>query len=153
MSTGTPAPGSTSAVVRHNFETGHRLPHLEGKCQSLHGHSWWAEVTATAPEHPTLVIEFGQFKASLRSWIDTHLDHGVMLGLTDPLATLLTPSYAKVHIFNEADGSWPTVENVAALIARISTGLISEIVRAPGTSISEVRIRETHVNEAVWRST
>jgi 6-pyruvoyltetrahydropterin/6-carboxytetrahydropterin synthase len=51
-------------TIRHNFETAHRLPHLPGKCQSLHGHSWWAEVTVAASElsRGGLVVEFGALK-------------------------------------------------------------------------------------------
>jgi 6-pyruvoyltetrahydropterin/6-carboxytetrahydropterin synthase len=30
----------SSVTIRHSFEAGHRLAHIPGKCQSLHGHSW-----------------------------------------------------------------------------------------------------------------
>ena len=73
--------------VAHTFEAAHRLPHLPGKCVSLHGHSWRVEVTVTAPrpDRNGIVVEFGAWKKALRSWIDQHLDHGTMLGADDPL--------------------------------------------------------------------
>jgi len=136
-------------TVRHNFETAHRLPHLPGKCQSLHGHSWWAHVTVTGPELGAgVLVEFGPFKKALRGWIDTHLDHGVMLGPDDPLVPLLRAHGCKVH---EVPG-WPTVENVAAMLAKVATGELAALTRAPGCQVTHVRVTETHVNEATWQA-
>ncbi|MEU1815163.1 6-carboxytetrahydropterin synthase [Streptomyces roseifaciens] len=135
--------------VKHNFETAHRLPHLPGKCQNLHGHSWWAEVTAEAPAlDGGLVVEFGPFKRQLRRWIDEHLDHGLMLGPDDPLLPVLAPHGIKIH---QVPG-WPTVENVAGLIARVANDALQELLRAPGAQVTRVEIRETHVNAATWRA-
>ncbi|MFG2404256.1 6-pyruvoyl tetrahydropterin synthase family protein [Streptomyces brevispora] len=135
-----------SVSVKHNFETGHRLPHLPGKCQSLHGHSWWMEATVEAPALDNgLVVEFGPFKKQLRRWIDEHLDHGLMLGPDDELLPLLS-TYGKVH---QVPG-WPTVENVAALIARVAQDALQDLVRAPGARVTQVHVSETHVNAATW---
>lgn len=134
-------------TVRHNFETAHRLPHLPGKCQSLHGHSWWATVTVSGPQLGAgVLVEFGAFKMALRGWIDEHLDHGTMLGHEDPLRLALLAAGCKVYIM---DG-WPTVEHVAAMLAKRSAELLEDLTRAPGTAVTEVRVRETHVNEAAW---
>lgn len=136
--------------VKHNFEAAHRLPHLPGKCVSLHGHSWWAEITAEAPHNPkgdNLVVEFGAFKKAVRAWIDEHLDHGVMLGPEDPLVPILRDHDTKVY---EIDG-WPTVENVADRIAAVAQyELLPTLQRMPRTVISRVHITETHVNAATW---
>ncbi|AEW92949.1 MULTISPECIES: 6-pyruvoyl trahydropterin synthase family protein [Streptomycetaceae] len=136
-----------SVTVRHNFETAHRLPHLPGKCTSLHGHSWWTEVTVEAPKLAAgLVVEFGPFKRALRQWIDTHLDHGVMLGPNDPLLPVLRSFDCKAY---EVTG-WPTVENVAALLADMAAGVLRDLVRAPGARVTRVHLAETHVNAATW---
>lgn len=144
---------STSITVRHNFETGHRLPNLGGKCTNLHGHSWWAEVTVGCTGTPDVVVEYGVFKRALRAWIDTHLDHGVMLGGDDPLAAIL-PDFGKVYVFGstpESNGlAWPTVENVAALITEAARRILAGIDRAPGAYIAAVTVHETHVNAATW---
>lgn len=144
----------TSAVtVRHNFETGHRLPFLGGKCASLHGHSWWAEVTVTAPSEQQVVVEFGEFKKALRRWIDDHLDHGLMLGDRDPLADTLA-GHGKLYRFGTDEPSsglqWPTVENVARLLARVGAEALDGTSRAPRAAVTRVVVSETHVNRAEW---
>lgn len=150
---------STSVTIAHNFETGHRLPILPGKCQSLHGHSWWTHVTVTAPDGPNTIVEFGLLKKHLREWIDANLDHGLMLGADDPLADLLT-AYGKVFVFDPGEPresltyglAWPTVENTARLIERVADRILHDITRAPGAYVSQVKVSETHVNSADWRA-
>ncbi len=129
--------------VRHNFETGHRLPHLPGKCQSLHGHSWWAEVWVAGDLHDGLVVDFGTLKRALRGWIDDNLDHGLMLGRDDELS-LIMPNYGKVYVMRE----WPTVESVAELLAEVTSTLL-DAEGLPG-EVVRVRVTETHVNAAEW---
>ena len=134
-------------TVRHNFETAHRLPHIGGKCQSLHGHSWWAEVTAESSVLTGgVMVEFGPFKAGLRQWIDENLDHGAMLGPDDPLVPLLRGQGCKVYVVT----GWPTVENVAAMIAVEAQKVLETLVRVPDTRVTRVKIQETHVNGAAW---
>lgn len=135
-------------TVRHNFETAHRLPHLPGKCTSLHGHSWWAEVTVEAPtlDAQGLVVEFGPFKRELREWIDATLDHGVMLGPDDPLVPILRAHDCKVFPVP----GWPTVENVARHIADTAAVILGSLDHAPGARIARVHVAETHVNAATW---
>ncbi|MEV0133998.1 6-carboxytetrahydropterin synthase [Dactylosporangium sp. NPDC050688] len=148
-------PASTSVMIRHNFETAHRLPHLGGKCQSLHGHSWWIEISVTGDaSEDGIVLEFGAFKARIREWIDTYLDHGAMLGERDELAAALTAAGSKVFLFGADKPSsgldWPTVENVAALLWRVT----EEYIRSegwPGVAVTRVRVDETHVNAAEVR--
>lgn len=135
--------------VRHNFETAHRIPHLAGKCVSLHGHSWWATVTIAAPElHRGAVVEFGTLKRELRHWIDTNLDHGTMLGPEDPLLPILREHGCKVYPVVD----WPTVENVAELLAQVAAGILDTLDRAPGAYVASVHVTETHVNAATWEA-
>lgn len=142
---------STSISVDHTFEAGHRLPHIPGKCTSLHGHSWRVKVVvcAPAPDDRGMVVEFGPFKQTLRQWIDTHLDHGLMLGATDPLAPVLA-EHGKVFQFYEIDGQWPTVENVAQLIGRVATEILLTVPAAPEAFVAAVDLQETTVNGAMW---
>jgi 6-pyruvoyltetrahydropterin/6-carboxytetrahydropterin synthase len=135
-------------TVKHNFETGHRLPHIAGKCQHLHGHSWWASVTVAGPElEAGILTEFGPFKRLLRDWIDSNLDHGMMLGPEDPLIPVLQGHGCKIYV----TPGWPTVEATAVLIAEVADTLIHEVVRAPGARVVQVDVQETHVNQASWR--
>jgi 6-pyruvoyltetrahydropterin/6-carboxytetrahydropterin synthase len=145
-------PASTSVKIRHNFETAHRLPQIGGKCHNLHGHSWWIEITVVGnADVDGVVLEFGAFKAKIREWIDLHLDHGAMLGSQDELAAALAAVSSKVFLFGVDEPSlglaWPTVENVAALLWRVTEQCIRSEGWA-GVSVTRVRVDETHVNAA-----
>lgn len=136
-------------TVSHNFETAHRTPKLPGKCQSLHGHSWWAHITLACPELKSdgTIIEFGILKKEVRRWIDDHLDHGTMLDPDDPLFDILNDDgHCKV---TSVPGG-PTVENVAMMIARVTADILMHLDASPHVFVSDVRVRETHVNEASW---
>ena len=139
-----------SVAVRHTWEAGHRLPHIEGKCQNLHGHSWSVEVevTTAAEAHEDVLIEFATVKRVLRAWIDSRLDHGLMLGKDDPLVDTLI-QHGKVFVMgydeHSADLDWPTVENVATLIGRMIDFELSDV------TVLRVTVRETPTNEATWR--
>jgi len=152
---------SHTVTIRHNFETAHRLPQLGGKCQNLHGHSWWAVLTVCAPElSDEIVVEFGTFKRGFRRWIDTYLDHGTMLGATDPLVPALRSEACRIYQFGAADPlreeehaadlAWPTVENVAVLLGRVGVAVLRQADAAPGALVTEVRVDETAVNSASW---
>lgn len=138
-------------TVKHTFETGHRLPHLEGKCENLHGHSWAVAVEVYGPVHEGILIEFGALKYDLRTWIDSRLDHGLMLGAADPLVPILA-HYGKTFIFGEGEHTeglyWPTVENVATLLARVASSIVAEI--DPACRVSSVTVTETSVNQATY---
>lgn len=141
---------SQGVTVRHNFETAHRLPHLgrDSKCFNLHGHSWNVEITVVADEldEHGMVVEFGAFKKAVRSWVDTHLDHGAMLGSVDRLLPLLRTEGCKVYEML----TWPTVEAVAEEIARVTRHLLEDVPHAPTARVLRVVVHETAVNSAMW---
>lgn len=151
---------SPACVVSHNFETAHRLLHLGGKCESLHGHSWWAEITVADPvggwPATGVLVDFAALKGAVRGWIDTNLDHGTMLGWEDPLADVLRQLGCKVFVFGAhgmgptSDLPWPTVENVAELLRRVTNHLLRTRgdLADHGLYCAEVTVRETHVNAA-----
>lgn len=142
---------TTTVTISHNFETAHRLPHLGGKCVSLHGHSWWTDITVTGPDRDDgTTAEFGALKHAVRGWIDHNLDHGTMLGHADPLAAVLdldgnTKLYRFGHDNPTAD-EWPTVEAVARLLHRAIGDLITSV--SSDLRIVRVVVSETHVNTA-----
>ena len=152
-----------SVKLLHNSETAHRLPHLGGKCTSLHGHSWQLQVTASFPAlRDSIGAEFGAFKAGLRGWVDGHLDHGLMLGAADPLLPVLARfPELKLFVFGggpgaageeklAADLEWPTVENVAILLQRVGEQVLGGVEHAPGGWVSLVEVQETGVNYAAY---
>lgn len=160
-----PAPTAHQVTIEHTFETAHRLPHLGGKCTSLHGHSWRVAVPVIAPvlSSDVTVVEFGVLKAGVRQWIDTYLDHGTMLGVRDPLAVPLYSARCKVFRFGAddhqavddaellaADLAWPTVEAVAVLLRRVSQGVLAALPCVPDARVGRVFVRETHLNTATY---
>ena len=149
---------TTSVTVNHSFETGHRLPHLPGKCQSLHGHSWKVEVEITAPNVRAdgTVAMFGDLKRELRAWIDRELDHGLALGLQDELKAFM-PKWGKVFVFDPIGEltiglAWPTVENMATLLARVSSQILADIDAHEEAVVSRVTVSETATNTASWKA-
>lgn len=152
-----------SISIRHNFEAAHRLPHLPGKCQSIHGHSFWAEVTiGTDVRLPDdgILLEYGQIKSYVRQWIDSRWDHGILLGRDDPLcahgADWLLDNLGKGYIFRGERGLWPTVEVLAWHLGGVIQDHCRNLNRAldrgdrPHLVCESVTIRETHVNAATW---
>ncbi|MCU1680258.1 MAG: 6-pyruvoyl-tetrahydropterin synthase [Amycolatopsis sp.] len=149
-------------AIEHTFETAHRLPHLDGKCTSLHGHSWRVTVSVTAPHlsSDVTVVEFGALKAAVRHWIDTHLDHGTMLGFDDPFVETLTTTlgckvfrFGADHTASEpetlaTDLAWPTVEAVAVLLRRMSQHVLAGLPCADNARVGRVFVRETQLNTA-----
>ncbi len=150
--------------VRHNFETAHRLPFLEGKCENIHGHSWWASFDIGAVDKPGgidrfgISVEYGQVKKIVRDWIDKHLDHGAMLGTDDALLDAFQADRSKVFIFGRTDQAyegfsydrlpWPTVEAVAQMLSdKIQEALDAQF---DGLYVNSVYVKETHVNSATY---
>lgn len=137
-----------TVTVRHNFETAHRLYDLGPgqKCWNVHGHSWWVEidVSAYSLDSRGMVVEFGEFKKAIRTFIDEDFDHGIMLNNNDPLVEVMRTQGCKVATFH-AD---PTVEAVATTIEILAGGTLLGVAHAPNAWISAVRVQETHVNGA-----
>ncbi len=151
-----------AVTVEHGFEAAHRLPDLGGKCVNLHGHSWRCKVTVAGPLLADgTVCEFGWLKVVLRRWIDSHLDHAVMIGAADPLLPALR-SAGTVFVFGTdppaADLAWPTVENTALLLARVTEQILvglrapadPQVPGRPGLTVAAVEVRETASNVARW---
>ncbi|MDB9315929.1 6-carboxytetrahydropterin synthase QueD [Spirulina sp. CS-785/01] len=80
------------------FEAAHRLPHHDGKCQRLHGHSWVGRVyvqghqlTETGAKQGMLV-DFGEVKRYLKPLLEQFLDHYYLnesTGLANPTSEAL----------------------------------------------------------------
>ena len=63
-------------TVLSHFSAAHRLRHLHGKCEALHGHNWRIEVSVAAKEltKEGVVIDFGLLKNRVETILKT-LDH------------------------------------------------------------------------------
>lgn len=114
---------------KFTFEAAHYLPHHDGKCQRLHGHSFvgWIEVNGAElePSGPKagMIVDFGDLSAATRPIVDDYLDH---------------------HCLNETLGlESPTSEAIARWVFE---RLISE-----GVGVSAVTIEETCTSVCTYR--
>lgn len=95
------------------FDAAHRIINHESKCKMLHGHRYVIEVTFVSEELDKLgrVIDFGIVKEILGSWIDTNLDHNVILSREDKELGDYISNYTGQKIYYLEYN--PTAENIA----------------------------------------
>jgi 6-pyruvoyltetrahydropterin/6-carboxytetrahydropterin synthase len=146
--------------VRHNMEVAHRLSKTPGKCQQIHGHSMWIELTLIG-DHvddrgmicnaANESFEYGDVKKVFRDWIDRTYDHKLLLNKEDPYAQPLDlVGIGGVEHAVRLPGlvtceDDPTIENLARWIA--------EWTRDVFRCSTNVKLQETHVNAAVMGAT
>jgi len=84
---------------KFTFEAAHRLPHHDGRCARLHGHSWvgWVvlESVDLQPDGPKqgMVLDFSDIKEGIRPLVEAHLDHYYLnesTGLESPTSEALS---------------------------------------------------------------
>lgn len=115
------------------FCYGHRLLNYDGKCRHLHGHNGRAVITLAAPrlDAQGMVIDFSKIKRVVGAWVDTHLDHRMVLHRDDPLLPALHAAGEPVYLLDVN----PTAENIAKLICDYAV--------AQGFPVVGVRLWET----------
>lgn len=125
-------------------ETAHRLTNYSGKCASIHGHSYLWEVECECMEgldSRGMVIDFGDLKAAMKTWIYDVYDHALVLDKQDPL--IARPDFLRA-IIDAADGTAqklvefpgnPTAENFAAHTA----------------NLLQIQLEDTHLDDATYR--
>lgn len=96
------------------FCYGHRLLQYEGKCRHLHGHNGRVEIelSAEALDHRGMVVDFEEIKRAVQTWIDTTLDHTMLLSDHDPLIPTLKAAGERYHTLPTN----PTAEAIARMI-------------------------------------
>ncbi len=130
--------------IRQTFEFcyGHRLLGYEGKCRHLHGHNGRVEVVLESPrlDDRGMVVDFGELKRKLRTWVEQNLDHRMILRRDDPAAAKLCELGEPVVLLQQN----PTAENLAKLIF--------EQARQLGLPVVAVSLWETSSSCATWRA-
>ncbi len=114
------------------FCYGHRLLHYQGKCARLHGHNGVAAITLArgALDAQGMVVDFGDVDAKVRAWIESTLDHRLLLHREDPVI----PSLRQLQEpFVELPFN-PTAENIARMIF--------EQAKKEGFPVTQVRLTE-----------
>jgi 6-pyruvoyltetrahydropterin/6-carboxytetrahydropterin synthase len=128
------------ATVQIHFCYGHRLLDYDGPCAHPHGHNGLVEIELETNEldRRGMVVDFGDVKRDLKGWIDTTMDHQMLLRSDDPLAEWMREHGEPVCLFEEN----PTAENIARTIF--------ERAREQGWPVLAVRLWETPTSFATY---
>lgn len=96
------------------FCYGHRLLNHTGKCAHLHGHNGTVKIDLRNSQlnQQGMVADFLDVKNTIGQWIETTLDHRLILKEGDPLVDVLREHGEPVL----ALPTEPTAENLARLI-------------------------------------
>ena len=92
-----------SVTKQFRFEACHHLPHYNGKCRNLHGHSYKLEVTVSGSvvedtENPKcgMIIDFNDIKEIVENEIIRYVDHTDLNTLYDnPTAEIMVVDFFK----------------------------------------------------------
>ncbi len=129
------------SVIREiHFCYGHRLLNYEGKCRHLHGHNGRVEIELRRDGLDALgmVVDFDEVKRTVQAWIDSELDHKLLLSKQDALVPLLQERGEPLVLM---EGN-PTAENIARMIF--------EHARGRGLPVASVRLWETPGSSAIY---
>ena len=129
-----------SVTKRLDFCYGHRLLDYDGVCKHPHGHNAVVEleIQTDALDRRNMVADFTDIKRSLRGWIDSALDHRMILHRDDPLLPVLTGLNEPVYVIAHN----PTAENIARIIFEYAQG--------QGFPVVEVALWETRNSSAAY---
>ncbi|MCK4259265.1 MAG: 6-carboxytetrahydropterin synthase QueD [Halanaerobiales bacterium] len=107
-------------VKRVSFDAAHYLPDYDGKCNQMHGHTWYLEVGVSGSSlKDGILFDFSELKKKLKELCESY-DHKVLNDLDD--------------FKNEP----PTAENIGRLVYERLEGTLPE-----GIALSFVRLNET----------
>ncbi len=104
---------------RIEFDTAHRILNHESKCKMLHGHRYALEASFEADDLDDLgrVIDFGEIRQILGSWIDDNFDHNTILSQYDKKLGEKIAAETGQNIFYLDEN--PTAENIAKFLLKI----------------------------------
>ncbi len=137
-------------VKRFEFDAAHRLYPYEGKCSNIHGHRYVVEagfVSRDGVNEAGMVVDFGELKACIGSFIDKQCDHRLFLSFMDPDLD----QYKKLTSVNVLSSS-PTAEAMATYFQGVFRKLILNTPSLHHLSVALVRVWETPTSYAELRS-
>ncbi|MCY0888501.1 MAG: 6-carboxytetrahydropterin synthase QueD [Alicyclobacillaceae bacterium] len=71
-----------------HFDAAHHLHCYEGKCKSLHGHTYTLEFMVSGiPDERGIVVDFGELKSLFERYIGSRLDHRYLNEVVPPMNT------------------------------------------------------------------
>lgn len=90
------------------IDAGHRLLDHEGKCRHVHGHRYTFLIYFQGSDLDRLgrVVDFGEVKNKIGSWLESNWDHGMLMHEDDPITRLYKyPGDVKVYTQYKEDGN------------------------------------------------
>ena len=116
-----------------HFCYGHRLMDYEGKCRHPHGHNGKIEITMEGDtlDKRGMVMDFEEIKQSVQKWVDSELDHKMLLNKKDPLVKILADLGEPVVVMDVN----PTAETISRHIF--------DYAKSKGLPVVKVRLWET----------
>lgn len=133
-----------SCTRTFTFDAAHRVLNHKSKCRVLHGHTYKAEITFSAQDLDVqgFVLDFGDIKDIVGTWINENWDHRTILNSEDPLAKsmdFLKNVGAPVYLLQ---GQNPTAENLAETLSVIVNRLLW-VAKITTVKVTNVRMWET----------
>jgi 6-pyruvoyltetrahydropterin/6-carboxytetrahydropterin synthase len=143
---------------RIEFDSAHRIINHESKCKMLHGHRYALEISFVGKDNQCYldnlgrVIDFGEIKNIIKSWIDEFLDHNTILSLQDKKFGDLISKITGQKIYYLKNS--PTAENIAShLFYEIIPKLISDSnVRCCRIKLYETPNCYVEINNNIFQS-
>ena len=125
-----------------HFCYGHRLLNYEGKCRFLHGHNAKVQIdlSSEALDRRGMVIDFNDVKQTVQGWIDSALDHKMLLNKADPVI-------AHLNTLKE-----PIVTLEGNPTAEVLAQMIFDYAKSQKFPVTEVRFWETPTSFATYRA-
>jgi 6-pyruvoyltetrahydropterin/6-carboxytetrahydropterin synthase len=130
-----------TVVKEIHFCYGHRLLDYDGRCAHAHGHNalLQVELRSTRLDDQGMVVDFAEVERQINEFVDTKLDHRMLLRRDDPMLEALRNVGEDPFIMEDN----PTAENIAKLIL--------EAARESGLPVVAIRLWETKDSMAEYR--
>lgn len=135
-------------VKSFEFDAAHRLYPYEGKCSNIHGHRYKVEVGVSSPhglDGHGMVVDFGSLKRVVGAFIDSNLDHQLILSQYDPQLATLSEMNA-VQVMRNSPTAEILVEWLRGSLAEVVHSYISHSIQ-----LEYVRLYETPTSYAEWK--
>jgi 6-pyruvoyltetrahydropterin/6-carboxytetrahydropterin synthase len=129
----------------HSICAGHRVVGQGGHCENLHGHQYLFRLSCIAEELDDVgrVLDFGEIKSRLCSWLDDNWDHRFLVWEEDPWREALAKIDKSVVWvpFN------PTIEQLCQYLVQ---GIAPALLDGTGVTLFKVEGFETDKCSAIY---
>lgn len=139
-------------ITRHEeFETAHLLPHYDGGCGNLHGHSYKIEVTVEGPRGNVpfdMVMDFKDLKKAIKAVVP---DHMFVYKDGDEISEKIAKILDEYNLKYVRYPFFTTAENMVGYFAELIDNYIKAELGYSEVDVVEVNLWETTNSHATWR--